>query len=163
MSYEIRVELLGLGDELLLGLRENSHLVHIGDKLAERGLEIDYAQVVKDDPEEIKRFFSESWSRSGLVITTGGLGPTADDITRETVSEILGLPLVFNDEILAHVEERFERSNKTMPETSRKQCYVPEGAEIFLNQFGTAHGCTLPRCRLSHFINSHHCVALLIF
>ena len=140
MSYEIRVELLGLGDELLLGLRENSHLVHIGDKLAERGLEIDYAQVVKDDPEEIKRFFSESWSRSGLVITTGGLGPTADDITRETVSEILGLPLVFNDEILAHVEERFERSNKTMPETSRKQCYVPEGAEIFLNQFGTAPG-----------------------
>jgi nicotinamide-nucleotide amidase len=140
MSYKIRVELLGLGDELLLGLRENSHLVNIGDKLAARGLELDYAHVVKDDPEEIRRFFFESWERSDLIITTGGLGPTVDDLTRETVAEALGLPLVFDEAILAQVMERFERSNKTMPESNRKQCYVPEGAEILPNPFGTAPG-----------------------
>ena len=92
MSSETRVEIIDLGDELLLGLRENSHLVFIGDKLAARGLEIDYAQVIKDDPEEIRRCFSESWARADLVITTGGLGPTVDDLTRETIAEALGLP-----------------------------------------------------------------------
>ncbi len=140
MSLDTRVEIIDLGDELLLGLRENSHLVHIGDVLAGRGLEIDYAQVIKDDPEEIRRFFSQSWERAGLVITTGGLGPTVDDLTRETVAEALGLPLVFNEGILSHIDERFASRGRTMPESNRKQCYVPEGAEILRNESGTAPG-----------------------
>ncbi len=140
MSFETRVEIIDLGDELLLGLRDNIHLVHIGDKLAERGLEIDYAQIIKDDPEEIRRHFSDSWERAGLVITTGGLGPTVDDLTRETIAEILGLPLVFHQDILDHIEERFSRRNQEMPEANKKQCYVPEGAEILVNEFGTAPG-----------------------
>ena len=104
MSFETRVEIIDLGDELLLGLRDNIHLVHIGDKLAERGLEVDYAQIVQDNPEEIRKHFSDSWERAGLVITTGGLGPTVDDLTRETIAEILGLPLVFHQEILSPQE-----------------------------------------------------------
>jgi nicotinamide-nucleotide amidase len=125
---------------LLLGLRENSHLVFIGDKLAARGLEIDYAQVIKDDHEEIRRCFSESWARADLVITTGGLGPTVDDLTRETIAEALGLPLVFDEDILAYVQERFTRRNLEMPESNKKQCYVPQGAEILVNKLGTAPG-----------------------
>ncbi|MBG30437.1 MAG: competence/damage-inducible protein A [Opitutae bacterium] len=140
MSFEKRVEVIDLGDELLLGLRENSHLVFIGDKLAARGLEIDYAQVIKDDPEEIRRAFSESWERADLIITTGGLGPTVDDLTRETIAEALGLPLVFDEEILAHVQERFARRNMEMPENNKKQCFVPEGADILINRLGTAPG-----------------------
>ena len=82
MSSTKRVETLTLGDELLLGIRENEHLTYLGRQLAHHGLEPAANLVVRDDAEDVRLFFSESWKRSDLVITTGGLGPTSDDLTR---------------------------------------------------------------------------------
>ena len=81
MSSTIRVETITIGDELLLGIRENAHLTHLGTQLAHHGLEPAANLVIRDNPEDIGIFFSQAWQRSDLVITTGGLGPTTDDIT----------------------------------------------------------------------------------
>ena len=99
MSLPIRIETITLGDELLLGIRENAHLSYLGIQLAHHGIEPSANLVVRDQADEIKTFFSESWKRSDLVITTGGLGPTSDDLTRETIAEILDEELVFDPSI----------------------------------------------------------------
>ena len=96
MSSNIRVETITLGDELLLGIRENAHLTYLGSQLAHHGLEPAANLVIRDNPEDIRLFFSEAWKRSDLVITTGGLGPTTDDITRENIAQALGEELVFD-------------------------------------------------------------------
>ncbi|MFP6888001.1 MAG: molybdopterin-binding protein, partial [Opitutales bacterium] len=78
MSSTLRVETITLGDELLLGIRENAHLTYLGAQMAHHGLEPAANLVIRDDPEEIRLFFAESWKRADIVITTGGLGPTSD-------------------------------------------------------------------------------------
>ena len=90
MTETVRVETITLGDELLLGIRENAHLTYLGTQLAHHGIEPAANLVIRDQPDDIKLFFLDSWKRSDLVITTGGLGPTSDDLTRETIAEVLG-------------------------------------------------------------------------
>ena len=90
MSSSLRVETITLGDELLLGVRENAHLTYLGNQLAHHGIEPAANLVIRDNPEDIRLFFSEAWNRSDLVITTGGLGPTTDDMTRENIAQALG-------------------------------------------------------------------------
>ena len=145
MSSTLRVETITLGDELLLGIRENAHLTYLGAQLAHHGLEPAANLVIRDDPEEIRSFFAESWKRADLVITTGGLGPTADDITRETIAEVLGEELVYDESIEAHVKERFSLLGRPMPESNLRQCYHPAGAEVLSNPFGTAPGIFLEK------------------
>ncbi|MBC2595535.1 competence/damage-inducible protein A [Ruficoccus amylovorans] len=140
MPSNPRVELLNLGDELLLGIRENSHLAHIGRELARHGLHLQRNVCFNDAPEDIRRFFKESWEQSDIVITTGGLGPTSDDNTREAVAEVLGRKLIYSDEIEQAIRARFERLGRTVTPNNLKQCYLPEGAEILPNPNGTAPG-----------------------
>ena len=99
MSKTPIVEVINFGDELLVGIRENSHLTYLGAQLARYGLPIHRNRVITDEAEEIKRAFLEAWAHSDIVITTGGLGPTADDMTRENIAEALGAELVFEPEI----------------------------------------------------------------
>jgi nicotinamide-nucleotide amidase len=145
MSSTKRVETITIGDELLLGIRENAHLTYLGTQLAHHGLEPAANLVIRDQPEDIQLFFSESWKRSDLVITTGGLGPTTDDITRESVAQALGEELVFDPSLEIALKERFSQLGKPMPEINLRQCYRPGNAEVLDNPFGTAPGLFLKK------------------
>lgn len=145
MSSNIRVETITLGDELLLGIRENAHLTYLGNQLAHHGLEPAANLVIRDNPEDIRLFFSEAWKRSDLIITTGGLGPTTDDITRENIAQALGEKLVFDPTIETVLKERFSQLERPMPEINLRQCYRPENSEILKNPYGTAPGLWLKK------------------
>ena len=145
MSSTIRVETITLGDELLLGIRENAHLTYLGNQLAHHGLEPAANLVIRDNPDDIRLFFSDAWKRSDLIITTGGLGPTTDDITRENIAQALGEQLVFDPLVEITLKERFSQLNRAMPEINLRQCYRPGNAEILNNPFGTAPGLWLKK------------------
>lgn len=140
MSESLSIEVISLGDELLVGIRENSHLTYMGEQLARFGVPIRRARIVGDDVDEIKYAFREAWERSDLVITTGGLGPTADDLTRETIAKALGAELEFDSSIEAAIRERFEVLGRTMAEHHLKQCYAFKNGMVLENTMGTAPG-----------------------
>jgi len=135
-----RVELITTGEELLIGLTANSHLSTIGDRLARRGVRLQRNIVVPDDAESIGAQFRESWSRADIVITTGGLGPTSDDRTREVIAEALGQRLVFDGEAEAAIRRRFEAIGRKMTPNNLRQAYRPEHGAIIRNPHGTAPG-----------------------
>ena len=135
-----RFELLTLGDELLLGLTANSHLTFIGAQLSRRGVALQRNVTVTDDAEAIARQFSESWKQADVVITTGGLGPTCDDRTREAVANVLGQKLVFDPAIEKMISDRFMRIGRKMTQNNLKQAYRPERSEALPNANGTAPG-----------------------
>ena len=145
MSSSLRVETITLGDELLLGVRENAHLTYLGNQLAHHGIEPAANLVIRDNPEDIRLFFSEAWKRSDLVITTGGLGPTTDDMTRENIAQALGEQLVFDPNVEIALRERFSQLGRPMPEINLRQCYRPGNAEIINNPYGTAPGLWLKK------------------
>lgn len=145
MSSTIRVETITIGDELLLGIRENAHLTYLGTQLAHHGIEPAANLVIRDNPEDIATFFSQAWRRSDLIITTGGLGPTTDDITRESIAKALGEELIFDPEVELALKDRFSQLGKPMPEINLRQCYRPENAEVLENPFGTAPGLLLQK------------------
>jgi nicotinamide-nucleotide amidase len=135
-----RFELLTLGDELLLGLASNSHLAFIGAQLGRRGVTLQRNVTVTDDAAAIAGQFRESWARSDVIITTGGLGPTCDDRTREVVAEVLGQKLIFDPVIEKAIVERFTHFGRKMPPNNLKQARRPERAEVLANANGTAPG-----------------------
>lgn len=145
MSSTIRVETITIGDELLLGIRENAHLTYLGTQLAHHGIEPAANLVIRDNPEDIGLFFSQAWQRSDLIITTGGLGPTTDDITRESIANALGEKLVFDPKVELSLKDRFSQLAKPMPEINLRQCYRPENAEVLENPYGTAPGLVLKK------------------
>ncbi|HEU5081299.1 MAG TPA: CinA family nicotinamide mononucleotide deamidase-related protein [Opitutaceae bacterium] len=139
-SLNKRFELLTLGDELLIGLTTNSHLTFIGGHLSRRGVSLQRNVTVTDDAEKIARQFSDSWSQADVVITTGGLGPTCDDRTREAVAEVLGQKLVFDPLIEKVIADRFARLGRKMTENNLRQAYRFERCDVLLNANGTAPG-----------------------
>jgi nicotinamide-nucleotide amidase len=139
MSH-VHYELLTLGDELLLGLTTNTHLAFIGQQLGRRGVTLQRNITITDDADAIARQFHESWPRSHVVITTGGLGPTCDDRTREVLAAVLGQKLVFDREIEAAIAERFAAFGRKMTANNLKQAYRFERCEVLRNANGTAPG-----------------------
>src|SRR5438128_12497269 len=107
---QVRYELVTLGDELLLGLTANGHLTFIGAQLGRRGALLQRNVTITDEAEAIVAQFRESWARADIVITTGGLGPTCDDRTREAIAGVLGLNLVFDPANERPTRERCPRS-----------------------------------------------------
>jgi nicotinamide-nucleotide amidase len=136
----VRYELLTLGDELLLGLTANGHLTFIGAQLGRRGALLRRNVTITDEADAIAAQFRESWSRSDVVITTGGLGPTCDDRTREVIAGLLGQRLVFDPAVERAMQERFARFGRKMTENNLKQAYVFERGEVLTNANGTAPG-----------------------
>ncbi|EIP98744.1 competence/damage-inducible protein CinA-like protein [Opitutaceae bacterium TAV1] len=136
----LRYELLTLGDELLLGLTANSHLTFIGEQLGRRGVLLQRNVTITDEADVIAAQFRESWGRADVVITTGGLGPTCDDRTREAVAAVLGQKLVFEPKIVSAIEERFSRLGRRMTENNLKQAYRFADGEVLPNPNGTAPG-----------------------
>ncbi len=136
----VRIELLTLGDELLLGLTTNRHLGFIGAELGRRGASLQRNITVEDNHDAIVRQLSDSWANSDVVITTGGLGPTCDDRTREAAAELLGRKLVFEPSIERAIHDRFALYGRKPTPNNLKQAYVVEGAEVLRNPNGTAPG-----------------------
>ena len=145
MEIVRRVEALFLGDELLLGLRVNDHLRFLGEQLSAHGLTLAGGREIPDTRREIVRCLREAWERADLVITTGGLGPTGDDCTRESIAEALGLGLVYDHEAEAQLRELFARRGIEPTKNNFQQCYLLEGAERLDNPNGSAPGQWLER------------------
>jgi nicotinamide-nucleotide amidase len=139
-AAKARYELITLGDELLLGLTPNGHLTFIGAQLGRRGALLQRNVTITDEADAIAAQFRESWPRADVIITTGGLGPTCDDRTREVIAEVLGQKLVFDPKIKEAIEERFARFGRKMTENNLKQAYVFERGEVIPNANGTAPG-----------------------
>jgi nicotinamide-nucleotide amidase len=139
-ATKARFELITLGDELLLGLTANGHLTFIGAQLGRRGALLQRNVTITDEADAIAAEFRESWARANVVITTGGLGPTCDDRTRDVIADVLGQKLVFNPAIKQAIEERFSRLGRRMTDNNLKQAYVFERGEVLPNANGTAPG-----------------------
>src|SRR5829696_9230976 len=137
---KVRYELLTLGDELLLGLTANGHLTFIGGQLGRRGALLQRNVTITDEADAIAEQFRESWARADVVITTGGLGPTCDDRTRDVIAEVLGQKLVMNEAVRQSIEERFTRLGRKMTDNNLKQAYVFERGQVLPNANGTAPG-----------------------
>ena len=140
MSKNPIVEVINFGDELLVGIRDNSHLTYLGAQLSRLGLPIARSRVIADGDSEIRKAFMDAWEHSDVVITTGGLGPTTDDMTRENVAKSLGAELVFDPDIEASIKERFEVIGRNMAAHHLKQCYRFADGEVLYNERGTAPG-----------------------
>ena len=136
-------EIIGVGTELLLGDIVNTNAQYLSQELAALGISVHYQTTVGDNKERLQRAMAQALQRSDIVITTGGLGPTSDDITKETICEGLGLPLVLHEPSLARIEQYFQRTGRKMPEINRKQAMLPRGCTIFANDQGTAPGCAI--------------------
>ncbi|MBC7366730.1 MAG: CinA family nicotinamide mononucleotide deamidase-related protein [Undibacterium sp.] len=137
---QLYYELLTLGDELLLGLTANGHLTFVGAQLGRRGVTLRRNITITDEADAIVAQFRESWARADVVITTGGLGPTCDDRTRECIAEVLGQKLVHDSQVEAQIAGRFERLGRKMTPNNLKQALVFERGEILHNANGTAPG-----------------------
>ena len=138
--HHIRYELLTLGDELLLGLTANTHLTFIGAQLGRRGALLQRNVTLTDEASAIAAEFRASWARADVVITTGGLGPTCDDRTRDAIAEVLGQKLVLSAEVERAIVERFAKFGRKMTPNNLKQAYVFERGEVLPNANGTAPG-----------------------
>jgi nicotinamide-nucleotide amidase len=135
-----RFELLTLGDELLLGLTPNGHLTFIGAQLGRRGVTLARNVTLTDEADDIAVQFRQSWAGADVILTTGGLGPTCDDRTREVIAGVLGQELVLDPEIVRHIEERFARFGRKMTPNNLKQAYRFARGEVLPNANGTAPG-----------------------
>ncbi|MDD5261629.1 MAG: competence/damage-inducible protein A [Methylacidiphilales bacterium] len=133
------VEVINTGSELLLGHTLNTHLGYLSSRLLPLGLQIQRQQTVPDGP-EIEHALREALSRSEIIIVTGGLGPTSDDLTRDIAARLFQAPLEFHPEILEIILGRFARRKICPPDMVRVQAFVPKGAAVLPNEHGTAPG-----------------------
>jgi len=137
----MNAEIIAVGTELLMGQIANTNAQYLTSRLADLGINVYFHIVVGDNPGRLKSCLDQALERSDIVITTGGLGPTKDDLTKETIAEALGLPLVLHQESLDYIRDFFEKLNRPMCENNVKQAYLPAGCEIIPNRNGTAPGC----------------------
>jgi nicotinamide-nucleotide amidase len=136
----MKAEIIAIGSELLLGQLVDTNSSYIAKRLAEQGIELIQTSTVGDDLSRIETVLREAIQRSSIVITTGGLGPTEDDLTREGVANVFQRSLVFQPHLMEQIEAMFKRRGFRMAESNRKQAYIPEGALPIENPKGTAPG-----------------------
>jgi len=136
----MRAEIIAIGSELLLGQLVDTNTSYIAKRLAENGIELVRTSTVGDDLQRMKEVIREAANRSRIVITTGGIGPTEDDLTREAIAEVFQHPLTFQPHLMEQIEDLFKRRGFRMVENNRKQAYIPEGSIPIENPKGTAPG-----------------------
>lgn len=139
----MKAETIAVGSELLLGQISNTNAQIISKALAEIGVDVFYHTCVGDNEERIKQVFKIALARSDIVIFTGGLGPTMDDLTKETVASYLGLPLILDEPSLERIKDYFKKRERPMTQNNYKQALIPEGSSPILNKKGTAPGVLL--------------------
>lgn len=135
------VEILSVGTELLLGNIVNSDAQELSRELSGLGLNVLYHSVVGDNPGRLKEAVALARSRADVIVTTGGLGPTCDDLTKQTLAECFGKQLVYHPECAESIRCFFHRMGKEMTDNNLQQAYLPEGCDMLDNAWGTAPGC----------------------
>lgn len=136
----MKSEIIAVGTELLLGNIVNTNAQYLSQKLADLGIDVYYHQVVGDNLKRLSDTIKASLERSDLIITTGGLGPTVDDLTKEGVAEALGLKLLPDEASINKIKGMFQAMGRPMTENNLRQGYIPEGASVLENNNGTAPG-----------------------
>lgn len=136
----MKAELISIGDELLIGQTINTNVAWIGEKLNEIGVSVIRTQTITDEADEIKAALDSAFSRVDLVISTGGLGPTNDDITKNVLAEYFDSKMHIDQPTLDHVAAFFAKWNRPMLEVNRLQAMVPDKCEVLKNDMGTAPG-----------------------
>lgn len=136
----LNAEIIAVGSELLLGQIANTNAQFLSQQMAELGINVYFHTVVGDNALRLQKAIEIAQTRANLIIFTGGLGPTKDDLTKETIARILQRELVIDEESLRSIEEYFARTNRTMTENNKKQALVLKGAEVLKNEHGMAPG-----------------------
>ena len=131
-------EILCVGTELLLGDIVNTNAAFLSSRLADLGINVYRHTSVGDNPSRLRHALESALEESDLVITSGGLGPTYDDLTKETVAEVFGREMYLHEESLLRIEAYFKATGREMTENNRKQAMMPKGAVVFNNNYGTA-------------------------
>src|SRR5215472_999290 len=136
----MKAEIIAVGSELLTPYRLDTNSLFLTDQLNRLGIDVIHKAVVGDGPDEMRSSFEHALGRADVVVSCGGLGPTDDDRTRQTVAELLGRKLLQNEDVLRKLQERFRRFGRPMPEINLRQALVIEGADVLPNPRGTAPG-----------------------
>lgn len=136
----LSAEIIAVGSELLTPTKTDTNSLWLTEKLNEIGIEVKLKTVVGDDRARLEETIRDALRRSDIVVSTGGLGPTEDDITREVSAKAVGRELVYHEDLVEDLRERFRRWGREMPEINRRQAYVIEGARILPNPNGSAVG-----------------------
>lgn len=139
----MNIEIINTGTELLLGSTLNTHGAWLGQELLPLGIRVE-RQVTVPDGDGIRSALAESVERADVVIVTGGIGPTSDDITREVTAEVMGLDLIEDEAAVRSIKAFFAERSRVMPESNLKQAQHPCGAEVMTNPHGTAPGVYVP-------------------
>ena len=143
MQTHFRAEVISIGDEMTSGQRLDTNSQWLSQQLGDLGIEVAFHTTVGDDLQDNIDAFRIATERADFVVCTGGLGPTADDLTRQAIADMVGVELVFHEHVVRHIEKIFNRHSREMPESNRIQAYFPTGAEIVDNPEGTAPGIDL--------------------
>ena len=137
----MNAEIISVGTELLLGETINTDAADVARVLSEYGINVFWQTVVGDNRPRLEHAVRVAKERSDIIITTGGLGPTCDDLTKEVVAAAFGKKLVLFPEEEARLRELYRQRNTYMTENHLQQVYLPEGCQVLVNDWGTAPGC----------------------
>ncbi len=143
MKNPLNAEIISVGTELLLGSTTNTDARDISVYLSELGINVFYHTVVGDNPERLTKAVDIARERADVIITTGGLGPTCDDLTKQVLAKAFGLEMVFHEDIAEEMKRYFREviGTNNMTENNLQQAYLPDGCTVFHNEWGTAPGC----------------------
>jgi nicotinamide-nucleotide amidase len=136
----MRVEIITIGDELLYGQIQDSNSGFIGERLTSEGIEVVFKTSVGDDINRIEEAFNTARSRAEVIVASGGLGPTQDDVTKKAVVKAFKRNLIFHQDILRQIEESFRKRGSVMPKVNQNQALIPQGAKALSNLWGVAPG-----------------------
>ncbi|MEE2709730.1 MAG: competence/damage-inducible protein A [Gemmatimonadota bacterium] len=148
----LSAEIITIGDEILYGSIVDSNAAHMGQCLTGLGIQPAWFTTVGDDRGHIRHALELGISRADVILVTGGLGPTHDDITKDVIAEVAGKRLIFHQDLLDQIEVMFTERGIDMPESNRVQAFVPEGATVLDNPIGTAPGFVVSSGRTSIFV-----------
>ena len=136
----LKSEIIAIGSELLTPFRSDTNSLYLTRSLEERGIKVVAKSIIGDDLQDIVRAFSIAFNRSDIIIVTGGLGPTVDDLTRDALSEFLNVKFVLDEKVLQSIADRFKFAEFGCRRSIKKQAMVPKGAVVLENHNGTAPG-----------------------
>ena len=141
----MKTAILSVGTEILFGQIVNTNTVFLSKELNNMGLDVMYHYTVGDNPSRVTEMIELALKDVDIVLTTGGLGPTQDDLTKEVACQVFDDEMVVNEKALAKIEEYFKRTKRVMTENNAKQALMPSRATVFHNDAGTAPGFALEK------------------
>lgn len=146
-TQNMQAEIVTVGDELLSGRTENTNASFLSRELQKIGFDVIHQTTVSDEAQEIVGSLRTAINRSSVIVYSGGLGPTDDDLTKETIAKAIGMPLVEDEESLERIRAFFESRGREMKENNRKQAFIPQGSIVLANDNGTAPGIYIKKGR----------------